>query len=630
MASGGRQSGRASSSLGGRTAAGGEASRRAFGRLLGVAAAGPPFAVRAVAWVGRKVRVAVTTGADSEVVFTIEARQADAEGLLLTEALAVRYGKRSPPQRLVAAMELAGAAGLAGRDMEALAQLLEADPDLGQPGQPQPSSDDSADRPRSLLDTWGASDAYADFFATGEMARGQLDAIDPTTRFVFAQHSDTECNNLGPNSPVPTLGLIHPPWEHRFRDDRVARRRYPEAEGLVERVLCSELVEQDVVLGNPTKLDELLARGLETAERLGSSLFFSNTCTPIVTGEDVDSVLRRCQQSSSRTVHYLTCTPRSMQTVFDDILVTRRLAAEEATRAPDPEGSINLVGFFGSRDLGDIDAMLAGAGVAVNTHLIPQLEPAAIDRLPRAVLNVVLPVEPWQHFTERLSERSRTPAIAPGGPFGVEGTRRWLGAVLDALGRVDELSAAWEPVLSAHAERIDAAREAASRHRLGLVVRADEVFYLTQPRTTWGIPIVALLEELGFGLDVLLMLRDRGEARQTASAVRDLFRIPERHSVKGFNSPEMLAERLAASPCEAVLTNHAFDWRVTQRGKGVFALQHFEKGVPGAIRTAERLVGICRTPFYSRYARHLRRAADGTREGTRERARPSGPERGDP
>jgi hypothetical protein len=141
------------------------------------------------------------------------------------------------------------------------------------------------------------------------------------------------------------------------------------------------------------------------------------------------------------------------------------------------------------------------------------------------------------------------------------------------------------------------------------------VYYLTDASRTWGVPLVEMLEEAGFGLDVFLKVHDRATAQKTAGAIHGLFARPDAHVLKGFNTFEMLEERLAASPCEAVFSHHFFDWRVSSAGKSRFTLQHVEMGVPGTLRTLDRLVGICETPFFRRYQRYLQRTAEGLRRG---------------
>jgi hypothetical protein len=127
-----------------------------------------------------------------------------------------------------------------------------------------------------------------------------------------------------------------------------------------------------------------------------------------------------------------------------------------------------------------------------------------------------------------------------------------------------------------------------------------------------------MLEELGFALDVFLQVRDRETARKAAEEVHAVFALPERHRLQAFDSPAGMAGRLAESKADAFFTSHFFDWRVTAAGKNLFSLQHFEMGLRGAVRTAERLLGVCRTPFYRRYGRYLERTAEGLRRERRE------------
>jgi hypothetical protein len=83
--------------------------------------------------------------------------------------------------------------------------------------------------------------------------------------------------------------------------------------------------------------------------------------------------------------------------------------------------------------------------------------------------------------------------------------------------------------------------------------------------------------------------------------------------VQAFDSPDGMARRLAESNADAFFSSHFFDWRVTAAGKNIFSLQHFELGLRGAVRTAERLLGICRTPFYRSHQRYLQRTPEGLR-----------------
>ena len=604
--------------LEGRLTAGGKKSRNAVTKLLGISESGLPYRVGAVAWVDRELQVSVTLTDGKEVVFTFTRRTEDSEGIILTPHLAVSYSGAEIPRALGRLLETVGASRLEEWDMRRLAGLIANDPESGKPGQPMPTGDDLSSRPRSLLDTWGESDAYADFFAGGEISRAQLDSLDPTNFFVFLQHGDQECAHVNPHGIAPVMGLVSYPWDERLRRDRSARSDGFVDFATLDQMLSSDLTENDVIMGNPEKLRAVLNKGVEVAKRLDKTLFFSNTCVPVVTGEDVESEIKRARGSCDCPVLYLTVTPRAMVNVFHDVLVTRRLEAE-ALRTPRGPNVVNLVGYARNRAHGEILALLEAVNVEHNVSLLPDLNFDLIEVLPEATLNVFLPNSLWQHLYDQLTFESSVPGISPLPPYGLAGSRDWLTAVTAALNVPAISDVAWDDLVAPLRPRWDALAEEAQGYRLGLVVRASETHYLTKPTSSWGVPLVATLEEMGFSLDVLLKLDSREEAAKAAKEIYGTFSAPNRHSIKGFNSPDMLRTRLAELPCQAILTYHSFDWRVTQAGKNVFSLQHFEPGLLGALRTLERLIGICRTPYFGRYGRYLPRTREGLRISPEER-----------
>jgi len=589
--------------------------------LLGLEGSGLPYRVRAVAWKDQGLLASVTLSDELELLFSFDRRTEETEGIIKTDRVVVSYSGGDVPGDLGEVLENVGAARVADYDMERLAGLVLADPEAGKPGLPIPSRDERDNRPSSLLDTWGESDAYADFFAGGEIARSQLDSLDPTNLFVFVQHSDQECNHVNPHSVAPIMWLVNYPWEERTRWDRAARPEGFTDFTVVDRMLSSDLTESDVIMGNPDKVRQVLEKGVEVSKRLDKTLFFSNTCVPVVTGEDVESEVKRTRAGCEDCpILYLTVTPRAMVNVFHDVLVAKRLEAEART---EPRGGnvINLVGYPRNRAHDELEAMLAAVGVERNVSLLPDLNFDLVEELPKAALNVFLSNSTWRHLYDQLTFESRIPFISPLPPYGMAGSRAWLTAILDELKLEGDADAAVEALAAPRRARWDALVKEAKQYRVALVVRASETYYLTKPTFSWGVPIVDALEEMGFSLDVLLKLDSREEAAKAAREVHGTFAHPDRHTIKGFNTMEMLFSRLEEAPSHALLTYHFFDWRATQAGMNTFSLQQFEPGVAGAVRTLERLVGICRTPYYRRYARHLQRTPEGLRDAVAGRSK---------
>jgi hypothetical protein len=139
------------------------------------------------------------------------------------------------------------------------------------------------------------------------------------------------------------------------------------------------------------------------------------------------------------------------------------------------------------------------------------------------------------------------------------------------------------------------------------VLGADEVHRLCDPAATWGVPLIPMLEEMGFGIDVLLKVANRKSAVVAATKVNAVFADPARHTIKAFKDRERMERLLTDGPSAAVFSEHMFDHRLSAVGKSQFCLQEFEKGVGGAVRTIERLLAICRVPLFRRYRKYFQR-----------------------
>ena len=260
---------------------------------------------------------------------------------------------------------------------------------------------------------------------------------------------------------------------------------------------------------------------------------------------------------------------------------------------------MNLIGFREDPELDELRGLLEKADVEVRGVLLPELTLARVDRLPEASRNVFLPNQLWQHLYDQLLFDSRTPHLSPPAPYGFEGTLRWLEEVVGAFGWTAKRRRAVEEAASGWRVRFEELKGEASERRLGFVVRGDETYNLTRPASTAGIPLVAMLEEMGFALDVFLQVRDRESARKAAEDVHAVFARPERHRLQAFDSPEGMAGRLGDSKADAFFTSHFFDWRVTAAGKNLFSLQHFEMGLRG--RAHRRAALSSAVPFYRLY-----------------------------
>jgi hypothetical protein len=597
--------GRPRAELQGRTLVGGPATRARFAALLGVDPAAGEGATRVVAagWLGDHAEIEVAGREGESVVIHLERAQPSQQRLLATEHLSGHYrGTRLWPdleRRLRRAR-------LGATTLEELAAAVAADPDvrLNRDRLPRGAGTDQAGfDQRSLLSTWGSSETWSEFFAVAEISRGRLDSLDVFERGTFIQHCDRDCLLVVPKGPVPMVDRVFYPWLDRVRSvGRPPPRARPADERRRGSIRTTDLRERDVVMGSLDKLEQVLSRVLE--EGVDDMLFLSCTCVPFVTGEDVESLVKRYRPKLDKPFFFLTTTPQSSVGVFREVLVTQRRAAEAAAGPPDPR-AVNLIGYAREPALEELEAMLAEAGVRVNATFIPEMNFAAVSALPHAPLHVLYPNALWQSTYDQLLFESRIRAVTAPAPFGLRGTERWLAQVLAAVGSDADAAAIAGRASAPHRAALEAIRAEAGRHRLGFVVGAAEVHRLVDPAGTWGVPLLPVVEELGFGIDVMIRAHDRASAHAAAKQVHALLAEPDRHSIKAFADRARLAKLLAEGPFEAVYSDHLFDRRLSSAGKAQFSLQEFEKGFAGAVRTGERLLRVCRLPFYRRYARYL-------------------------
>jgi hypothetical protein len=241
----------------------------------------------------------------------------------------------------------------------------------------------------------------------------------------------------------------------------------------------------------------------------------------------------------------------------------------------------------------------------VNAVFIPQMDFSVVPDLARAPLHVLYPNALWQNLYDQLLFDSRIRSIEPPAPYGIVGTRRWVEAVAGAAGGAADAGALVERALAPHRERWEALRREAARQRLGFVIGAGEVHRLCDPGATWGVPLLAMCEEIGFGVDVLIRVTGPDEAHKAATRVNAVFAEPARHRIKAFLDRERLSKLLADGEFGAVFSEYVGDPRLAAAGKAQFSLQEFEKGIGGALRTAERLLAACRLPLFRRYRRFL-------------------------
>jgi hypothetical protein len=196
-----------------------------------------------------------------------------------------------------------------------------------------------------------------------------------------------------------------------------------------------------------------------------------------------------------------------------------------------------------------------------------------------------------------LASTPRTVVPVPA-PFGVEGTRRCLRGVAAAVGKEADFDKTWAKMMSEFMPSWDAMRQEAAGYRLAFVVSEATLPRLIELRYGNGAPLATMAMEMGFGIDLIYYDR-HGSAPLLPPALKDA-------RVAVFRTPFELEGALRESESAAVYSDIFFDWRINKAGKARFSSKDFVMGLEGAKRAFEKLLPLCRLPFYRRYAAHLR------------------------
>lgn len=616
--------------LQGRRLAGGRHSLRIFSRLLGLGAAGRDPRVLRAHWLEDHFEIEVGRGREPWVVLVIEDRPAEEEEVrfLASRRLQLWYRAEHLPAGLALVLEH-GVKRWGAVDLDRLQTAMAADPELNElpavsdgprsrdpsPAVAQGTGPDGADgageEPGALdqepfpVGTWAPDETFGDFFATETLELMPYEPIEAANPFVRISHSDLECLSFMPREKASNLNLVDFPWIAARGDEAAPLKA-------METTLCTDLTEESVILGCNAKVGEAMDQALALAG--DAPIIFTNTCLPATTSEDVVSVLKRYRRHASvNVVSHNRADTEFDEDMLESLLVGRRLAARSRSVPVEPTG-VNLVGYARDRNREELTALLDGLGIPINTAVLPEVSAADMDRYPWAALCVFGRCSRyWDHFYEQLRLDCPIPWIAPPAPYGVAGTRAWLAAVATALGCEAKLEAVWQARFEPLAERWAALRRRAGELTVGLVVGSRDLVSLQDPGCTDGAPLLQVLGEAGFQIEI---------AVQTGAGCEDLAErlaalpdLPERSRIEIFNDLASLRRSLAAGRSAAVVSNYSFDWRLSEAGKNRIGLRLFEPGLNGALRTVERILHVCQVPFRRRYARHLARTAMGLRPG---------------
>lgn len=450
-------------------------------------------------------------------------------------------------------------------------EIRSADPDA-----PDPTDSE-------LFDRRDESEPTRFFIEPLERTLGALEGIgtlieaDDAIAFVTFAHST--CMTKIPL--VETADHVGAMW-HRFHELPMSLARKPWR--------TVDLKELDLILGDQDGFREQIRIALAGGRtRLLAVL---STCIGDLIGLDVRGVVE--EVSGGRDVPLFIWNARtingtSIASLWEHVL---RLASSDLTPCP---GLVNLVGFAAEDTTiaAGIRADLAAFGVRVNALLIPSVRTPQVDRFRQAHATIVNRDSVTQEefrTARRLLDEATVLDLDP--PFGPAATARFCEAVALAAG-VDAPPNAGTERFAPYSDRWEALKIRASRHEVLIVVDAVTAIYVSDPARLYGLNVVSLLLEMGFGVRILWI----GDDEPAIGVSADKTRVP----IDRLADAAALPSWLSNSRASLVFTEYVQDSRVTSAGKLPVTPRDFEPGFEGSLKTLLRLVRLAECAFFDTF-----------------------------
>jgi len=313
------------------------------------------------------------------------------------------------------------------------------------------------------------------------------------------------------------------------------------------------------------------------------------------------AVVNRFQKKCSVPIICLSNDLSSPDMTFEDLVIQamdRFCVPDEAAQ----KLGVNLVGFPPGRD--EILSDLAKLSIPVNTCLLPEIGTEIFQKYQRAELSIVYPFQAWVSIMKTALSDSGVAHKVVGAPYGFSKTLEWFRTVANAMGREANLEDFESQRLRGFKADWERLTKEADAYGLAFVISPETCEHLISAQRHYGFELLSLLKEMGFRLHVMQKVESPDDPL-LLSKMRDSLADSDRHVFSGFSNETQLASLLAGDKISAIYSEISFDERILKAGKAQFHLGMLEMGFDGALRSLDRLLRLCKSPFYRRYAKYL-------------------------
>lgn len=410
----------------------------------------------------------------------------------------------------------------------------------------------------AFFGTWGD----ADFLSIGAVLRGDR-------RLLF--HGSRECSNCSTllTNRFQTGPL---PWEpNQVRHD-------------FGSFGVTDLDDSSTVFGGEKRLEQALA-SIRSSRGADQEILVHMNCEYEMMGDDAAGA---CANSSALGCR-ASCLEQRVPGFHSDGDESwwRNYVLEPALSGTAPGRGVMLLGFGHpwERQIREIESLLSQADIQIHSALLPSADTPGSRAAVRPALAVM---RPWAPVAQAVGEPIRDaglPLLEFEAPYGFQGTLRWIRRLGSALGRED-VEERLRRIALPYRDAWAALQRRANGLIAGFVADVGTIRQISSPSFFFGFDPLDFLEDAGLGIRLFQLggtdvcVRTKDGQGWTDIVIRRPHVRPDLDSL------------LRKHPCDMLYCDLPYGDTANACGIPSFGIRHFEMGLPGAIRTLQRLLSI--------------------------------------
>jgi hypothetical protein len=357
-----------------------------------------------------------------------------------------------------------------------------------------------------------------------------------------------------------------------------------------------ELKEEDIILGSDAKIYELLNKLTRRKDVPYVSIL--GTCINKIIGSDIVSLIGQINRKKSIEIDYSECNSGRQPEEFLDLMKAMLKAKGKQKARP---RTVNLVGFENDRGMSELTGILKDIfAIELNLMPFPEVNFNTLKHFYRAKLQVLSSAEMYTDFTDDIFKDLDMPAMVLEPPYGMRRSAAWLRSIAGYFGAGAMINKKWKLFYGGKMARWEEMTREAGKYRLGFILSGPNAdLLIDSSKYLFGIPLLKCLEEMGFGLNILIT--DHHDFEEQKDSILKRSDHKEKYRIELLNDPEKLEEWIYSTDCSCIYSDFRYDIKIISNGKVPFSLFVFEKGFDGAARTLERLLRLCRVGFFNAY-----------------------------